>query len=682
MIFLKLYKIGVCTLFLMFNFIEIAQLQTYQQYVNILPSDNQNDIINKAANLTPSKNQLAWQNLELTAFLHFGINTFTNKEWGDGKDDPSIFNPKKFNADQWITTCKSAGFKLVILTAKHHDGFCLWPSKFTEYSIKNSPWKKGKGDIVKEVAEACKKHQIKFGLYLSPWDRNSKYYGTNEYNTYYINQLNELLTNYGTIDEVWLDGANGEGENGKKQIYQFEEWYKIIRNLQPSANIAIKGPDIRWVGTESGYGRETEWSVIPINEKIKEYNSENNSKSIIFNPTKDLVESELGNRRDLLGKSAMIWYPSETDVSIRPGWFYHPEDNSRIKSAEKLFDIYCSSVGRNSVLLLNIPPNKDGLIDSNDVVVLKKWRKLIKQSFSNNLIRNATVKCKNGLNVNTLTHPVENTYFTTTGKDTTCTIEFEWKNMQSFNAIQLQENIQIGQRIEQFDFEYWTNNQWVKIGEGTTVGYKRILKFKNINTNKFRLNIISSRSNPTLISIGLFKFQKELAYLPIIKDVLSKSLAKNLAKGKLFTFKTAPHPKYNSVASTGMTDGKIPSSNSFNDGLWTGWSGDNSEFVLDLGDFKSINSIKLLYFNQPSSWIFPPSSVTIYCSPNGVDYEQISFSNKFDLNKEGAQYIDFQYKILSCKYLKFVVNNYGIIPKNMQGAGNPAWLFLDEIIIN
>lgn len=666
----------------MFSFREIAYSQTYQQYVNILPTDNHKDIIGKAANLTPSKNQLDWQHLELTAFIHFGINTFSNKEWGDGKDDPSMFNPKKLSADQWVNTCKSAGFKLIILTAKHHDGFCLWPSKFTEYSIKNSPWKNGKGDIVKEVAEACKKQQIKFGIYLSPWDRNSKYYGTDNYNTYYINQLNELLTNYGKIDEVWLDGANGERENGKKQIYQFEEWYKIIRNLQPSANIAIKGPDIRWVGTESGYGRETEWSVIPINENIQEYIAENNARSIFFSPTKDLVEQNLGNRAEIIDKKGLVWYPSETDVSIRPGWFYHPEENSRNKSAEKLFDIYCSSVGRNSVLLLNIPPNKDGLIDSIDVSILNKWRKLINHSFSNNLIRKSKINCKNGLNTNILSHSTNNSYFTTIGKDTTCSIEFEWKNLQSFNALQLQENIQIGQRIEQFDFEYWNDNQWIKLGEGTTVGYKRIIKFKNVNTKKFRLNIISSRSNPTLKSIGLYKFQKNLEYQPSIKEILNSSLTKNLAKDKPYNFKIAPHAKYNTVASTGMTDGIIPSENSFNDGLWTGWSGDNSEFVLDLAGFKTIKSIKLLYFNQPSSWIFPPSSITIYCSPNGVDFEQISYSNKFDLSKEGAQIIDFQYKILSCKYLKFIVNNYGSIPKNMQGAGNPAWLFLDEIIIN
>ena len=253
-------KYGLFLLLLPF----ISFPQSGKNHATILPTDSEKDIIKKAANVVPSPRQLRWQQLELTAFFHFGINTFTNKEWGDGKEDISLFNPCCLDAKQWVKTAKEAGIKQVIITAKHHDGFCLWPSKFTQHSVQYTPWKNGKGDVVKEVADACKLYNIGFGIYLSPWDRNSPYYGDSAtYNTYFMNQLTELLTHYGKVDEVWFDGANGEGPNGKKQVYNFAAWYKLIRTLQPAAVIAVMGPDVRWVGTESGVGRTTEWSVVP-----------------------------------------------------------------------------------------------------------------------------------------------------------------------------------------------------------------------------------------------------------------------------------------------------------------------------------------------------------------------------------------------------------------------------------
>ncbi|RZK54699.1 MAG: alpha-L-fucosidase, partial [Pedobacter sp.] len=265
--------------------------------VIINPTDKNEDIIRKAANLKPSARQLRWQQLELTAFFHFGINTFTNREWGDGKENPKIFNPTKLDTRQWVRTMKEAGFKQVILTAKHHDGFCLWPSKFTEHSVKNSPWKSGKGDVVKEVAAACKEYKIGFGIYLSPWDRNHKDYGDSKiYNEYFVNQLTELLSNYGKVDEVWFDGANGTGPNGKKPVYDFANWYKLIRKLQPSATIAVMGPDVRWVGTESGYGRETEWSVLPADENMLKGIADNSQKDGAFVPAGDKMGEDLGSR--------------------------------------------------------------------------------------------------------------------------------------------------------------------------------------------------------------------------------------------------------------------------------------------------------------------------------------------------------------------------------------------------
>ena len=292
-------------------------------YVLITPADTEASIIQKAANVKPTTRQLRWQKLELTAFFHFGINTFTDKEWGEGKEDPALFNPTELDAKQWVRTVKEAGIQQVILTAKHHDGFCLWPSAYTEHSVKNSPWKNGKGDVVKEVAEACKLYGIGFGVYLSPWDRNASFYGDSpKYNAYFMNQLTELLSNYGRVDEVWFDGANGEGPNGKKQVYDFNAWYALIRRLQPSATIAIMGPDVRWVGTESGYGRETEWSVVPADNISQEKIAAGSQTDVAFKPDIDMMADDLGSRNKITKAKALVWYPAETDVSIRAGWFY------------------------------------------------------------------------------------------------------------------------------------------------------------------------------------------------------------------------------------------------------------------------------------------------------------------------------------------------------------------------
>jgi alpha-L-fucosidase len=475
-----------------------------KNYVIIKPNDSEQEIISKAANVVASPRQFRWQKLELTAFFHFGVNTFTNHEWGDGKEDPKIFNPTKLDANQWVRVAKDAGFKQVILTAKHHDGFCLWPTKTTTHSVKSSPWKNGKGDVVKEVADACKSQNVGFGIYLSPWDRNSPLYGSEEYNDFFVKQLTELLTNYGRIDEVWFDGANGEGPNGKKQVYDFNRWYKLIRKLQPSATIAIMGPDVRWVGTESGYGRETEWSVVPANNMDQAAIESNSQTGDAFKPEGDMRGDDLGSRDKIMNAKALIWYPAETDVSIRPGWFYHPEENDKVKSPEKLLDIYFHSVGRNSVLLVNLPPDKEGLINEADIKNLKEWTRLRDNIFKNNFAKGASVIAANGINAKAILDNNYNTYWTTKGKDTTATIELKLKNKATFSVLMLQENIAIGQRIEKFDLEYWDGTSWKKAAAGTTVGYKRLLQFDAVTTDKVRLNIISSRLNPTIAELGLF----------------------------------------------------------------------------------------------------------------------------------------------------------------------------------
>jgi alpha-L-fucosidase len=482
-----------------------AQIFTDKNFVAIQPTDGEQDIIRKAANIVPSKRQLRWQELELTGFIHFGVNTFTNKEWGDGTENPKIFNPKALDARQWVRVCKEAGIKQVILTAKHHDGFCLWPSKFTEHSVKNSPWKGGKGDVVKEVADACKEYGIGFGVYLSPWDRNSQYFGDSaQYNDYFINQLTELLTNYGKVDEVWFDGANGEGPNGKKQVYDFNRWYSHIRKLQPGAVIAVMGPDVRWVGTESGYGRETEWSVVPIDAQVQDNIAAVSQKEAGFAPT-NMMDDDLGSRTKITKAKSLVWYPAEIDVSIRPGWFYHPAEDEKVKSPATLMDIYFSSVGRNGVLLLNIPPDTRGLIHEADIKNLKEWKRRRDETFAQNYLKGAKVMCSNGNSNPVLLDGNNATHWTTKGNDTTAVIEFQLKSAQTFDVLLLQENIRVGQRIEKFAVAYKEGNEWKKLTAGTTVGYKRLLRFPAVKASAIKIMIESSRLNPTLAEIGLFK---------------------------------------------------------------------------------------------------------------------------------------------------------------------------------
>jgi len=465
-----------------------------QNYVVIGPSDSEKDIVAKAAKVTPTPEQLRWQRLELTAFFHFGMNTFTNKEWGDGTEDEKLFNPTALDARQWVSVCKRAGIKQVILTAKHHDGFCLWPSKYTEHSVKNSPWKDGKGDVVREVSNACKEMGVGFGVYLSPWDRNNKAYGTEGYNDYFVNQLTELLTNYGKVDEVWFDGANGEGPNGKKQVYDFARWYKVIRKLQPKAVIAIMGPDVRWVGTESGYGREQEWSVVPFDASSTKATAtaDGSQTSVDVKPVGDLTGDVLGSREKILKANALGWYPAETDVSIRPGWFYHSNEDKEVKTPEKLMDIYFNSVGKNSVLLLNIPPDRRGLLSDADVKSLLGWKELRDKLFSVNLAGKVGVMRR-----------AEQGAGDKAGQE--YVLPLDLPKTSTFDVCSLQEDISKGQRVESYVLEGFQNGEWKKITEGTTIGYKRLLKFDPYTGSKVRLRILSSRLEPAIAEAGLYR---------------------------------------------------------------------------------------------------------------------------------------------------------------------------------
>ena len=451
-------------------------------------------LITQAANVRPSPQQLAWQELEFIAFIHYTVNAFTDREWGDGAEDPAIFNPTQLDVRQWVETCKDAGMKMIILTAKHHDGFCLWPSKYTEHSVKNSPYKNGKGDIVGELAAACREAGLKLGLYLSPWDRHEPTYGdTTGYNRFYKKQLRELLTNYGEVTEIWLDGA--KGRDAKDMECDFPGYYAIVRELQPNA-VIFNGPDVRWVGNERGYARASEWSVMNRNDKPFGF----------IEPTaKDLGSIEALGKGDRL-----IWYPAETDVSIRPGWFYHAKEDDKVKSVEHLLDIYFSSVGYNSVLLLNLPPDRRGLIHENDVQRLREFRKVLDAIFDENLALRAAARASQTRGGNPaygaekITDGDKDTYWTTDDWTTSATVEFDLGHTRTFNVAELAEFIQVGQRVEGFVLEARQGGKWKEFARGTTVGYKRLLRFDDVRASRVRVRILNSRVCPTLSGFGLY----------------------------------------------------------------------------------------------------------------------------------------------------------------------------------
>jgi len=461
----------------------------------------------------PSDNQWAWQQMEYYGFIHYSLNTYTDQSWGFGNEDVKLFNPSHLDCRQWARTCKEAGMKGVILVAKHHCGFSLWPSKYTEYSVKNAPWKNGKGDVVREMANACKEYGLKLGLYLSPWDRNRADYGKPEYITYFRNQLTELLTNYGPIFEIWFDGANGgSGYYGganetrtidRKTYYDWQNTYKLVRSLQP--NIVIWNDngdraDLRWVGTEAGSVGETNWSLL------------NATGDVPYEMLHYGVES--GN----------AWVPGEVNTSIRPEWFYHPAEDQKVKTVPELMETYYNSIGHNGTLLLNFPVMPNGLINDKDVTEAKGFAKAVKDAFAVNLAANRPAKASNirdrspRFTADNATDSNPATYWATDDSVTATSLEIDLGKPVSFNRFAVQEYIRLGQRVKAFAVDGWTDGAWKELAAGTTIGYKRILRFATVTASKVRLRITDAKACPLIEFAGVYRAPQILTAPAIMRN--------------------------------------------------------------------------------------------------------------------------------------------------------------------
>jgi alpha-L-fucosidase len=721
-----------------------AQDITPGNYIIINPDDSPDEIIKKAANVIPSKRQYDWQRMEMTAFVHFGINTFNEVEWGSRGVDISVFNPEEINVKQWVQVLKDAGMKLIILTCKHHDGFCLWPSKYTEMDIANTPFQNGKGDIVRDLSTACREAGLKFGIYLSPWDMNEPGYGTPEYNQHFLNQLTELLTNYGEIAEVWFDGANGEGPGGKRQVYDWQAYYKLIRKLQPDAVIAVSGPDVRWVGTESGYGRKTEWSVLPgsaANEETIAANSQQGAVDGAFIP-RDLMDEDLGSRDKILKASSLVWYPSEVDVSVRRGWFYKQTDDELIKSPEKLVDIYFNSVGLNSLLLLNMPPDKRGLITEYDINSLKGMRYFLDETFRENFVKNAKISSSGdgeGTNAKNISDDDYESYWTPANQSGPSSIEMELNEEQIFNCAGIQENILKGQRVEKFHIDWWNGDKWETFAAGTTIGYKRLFRFPEVKAKRVRIVFEESRLNPAISSFGIYRMPPEVVIEPAgasFADKITVNISGNSKDAEYYyTLDGSPPGKssdrYNAPVELDKTtiinviavsaDGKkslpakavfnkakhgitlnskyndkypgqglltlvdgVYGSYDFNDGKWQGYNGNDLEAVIDLAQEKNINKISSGFFSDQGAWIFLPSSVEVSISDDGKNFIPVKTIVHNENEKDSGVFIyRFEASGLntSGRYVRVKANNIKTAPSWHKGAGDPTWIFADEITV-
>ncbi len=520
------------------------------QFISI--NDSSAVIAEKAAKVLPRPNQTAWMRLERTFFIHFGPNTFRGVEWGSGREDPSIFNPTELDADQWIRSIKEAGGKMVVLVCKHHDGFNLWPTRYSKHSVAASPWRGGKGNEVREVADAARKYGVELGVYLSPADlyqlrtnptNPNGYYGNeseklrsviptdpvsfkanpskgrtpapglksftyqvDDYNRYFLNELYELLTEYGPIREVWFDGANPDPS--VHEDYDYAAWYDLIRKLQPQAIIFGKGPDGRWVGNESGIGRTTEWSVVPLPTSPDTFR------------WPDMTAQDLGGLSKLKPGSYLWWYPAETNEPILYGWFWAAK--KPVRSAADLIDNYYESVGRNSNWLLNLSPDTRGLIPDNQLDPLRLMAKAVDETFAKNLAAGGKLTADSSNRVHTASRALDgnlDTWWEAAAGERTATLTLKLPKAVTFDVVSLQEAVDHrGQRIESFSVDVWDRSKWKTMDEQTTVGHKRLLRWNSpVTTDQLRIRITGARLEPTLAEVGLFK-QAELVQAPVVSE--------------------------------------------------------------------------------------------------------------------------------------------------------------------
>ena len=427
----------------------------------------------------PSERQLAWHDMDAYAFIHFGINTFTDKEWGYGDESESLFNPI-------ARTVSEAGMKGIVLTCKHHDGFALWPSRYTDHSVRNSPWMDGKGDLVREISDACRRYNLKFGIYLSPWDRNRADYGTPAYIDYYRNQLRELLTGYGPIFEVWFDGANGG-----------DGYYGGARERRTIDNRTYYDwPDVRWVGNESGFAGETCWATV--------------NREGMYPGHADPKDLNEGVR------DGADWLPAEVDVSIRPGWFYHAAEDGKVKTVAQLLRIYFDSVGRGANLILNLPPDRRGRIHENDVEALRGWRKALDQTFTEDLAAGAAATASNTRGGDTRFGPAcvtdgrRDTYWATDDDVKKPQLVLDLGQAKTFNVVRLREALPLGQRIDAFALDAWADGEWSEFAHGTSIGNQRLTLTRDITTTKVRLRVTDAAACPAISEVGLFRMPGDI----------------------------------------------------------------------------------------------------------------------------------------------------------------------------
>ncbi|MCH7408036.1 alpha-L-fucosidase [Belliella sp. DSM 111904] len=605
----------------------------------------------------PTERQLIWHKLEYYGFIHFNINTFTDMEWGKGDENPAIFDPTALDTRQWAKVAKEAGMKGLIITAKHHDGFCLWPSKYTEHSVKNSPWKDGNGDLIKELAESCKAEGIGLGIYYSPWDRNHADYGDEAYIDYMKNQLTELLSNYGELFEIWFDGANGgtghygganeERKVDKRGYYPWESIYELVRKLQPNAVIfGDAGPDVRWVGNEEGHAYPSTWS--------------NLMRDSVYAGMPEYSEKYARGQ-----ENGSHWVPAEADVSIRPGWYYHAYEDHKVKSLSHLLDIYYKSIGQNSALLINFPVDRRGLIHENDVDQIMKLSTKIKEDFETDLIHDAKLTASSkrgkGYEINKVLDDEWKSYWTTKDGITNASVEIEFPGKIIFNRFLIQEYIALGQRVKEFSLEIQTDNGWENIYKGTTIGAKRILRLEDHKTNKIKLTILDAIAPPTISKIGIFNAPKLLVQ-PVIhrnKDGLVKMEVPETGVDIFYTLDgstpSIPNGKQFTKPFTMKHAGKI---NAISIDQSKGKFSEHLELKFDIAksNWEVIhddpNSINIIDDNPNTIWTNPKNEVVVdlgelihitgfdYLPPQGRYFGGLIFKYRFSGSLDGKNWHD------------------------------------------